>query len=269
MLSRHLWQEEGRAVNLYRDPAPVVAALGGGEEALALLAEALDALAEAAGLSERPGRLLSPIRHWLRETEEDGLEERFLVERAAARTEWEQLPCLPSSTQDRVRLLEELNPAGRWLALGDDDLLSLQCPRLEVLEADPALVDRLREAKVSVRWHDLQDPLPEPGGFSLVVTDPPYRALGMARFLTRAREALQPGGQLVLVTCPDLLEAPLDLAGFTLERHQPAFSRYPAPEGFRVELRRHLEAFDLPSELTEALCSLPYLYGDLYLASKC
>ncbi len=256
MLSRHLWLQDGHRLNLYK---PLTLP----EDELALLTEALAAITDAAGLPQA-GKLLSPHRHWLHERPQEDLDPTFLVERAPARVEWEQLPCLPHTTQERVKLLEELNPPGRWLALGDDDLQSLACPRLEVLEADPFLVDRLPNA----RWHDLQDPVPEPGAFSLVTCDPPYRAVGMQQFLKRAHEALEPGGLLVLHTCPDLLEAPLDLTGFTLQKHQPAFSRYPAPEGFRTELRRYLESFDLPRELTGELTALPYLYGDLFLLTS-
>jgi len=102
------------------------------------------------------------------------------------------------------------------IVLGDSDLASLavgllrqalvasglQPARILVVETDPAWIHLIRETAqaqglaIEVLRHNLRDPLPERlnGRFDTFVTDPPYTAAGMTLFISRAIQALRPGG---------------------------------------------------------------------------
>jgi N4-bis(aminopropyl)spermidine synthase len=133
----------------------------------------------------------------------------------AVRVELDQTHCTVST---KVRRVLAMHDAGalvgrRVMVLGDDDLVSLAVAAfaaahgagpasLTVVEVDPALVrflgDRLAEAPfpAEVVEHDLRSPLPDGlrGTADTVETDAPYTVAGASLFLTRAVEALQPGG---------------------------------------------------------------------------
>lgn len=74
--------------------------------------------------------------------------------------------------------------------------------RLVVVDVDGRFLEHI--AAAGRRWgfavetlqHDLRDPLPEAlrGAFDTVETDPPYTLPGLRLFLSRALEALRPGG---------------------------------------------------------------------------
>jgi len=74
--------------------------------------------------------------------------------------------------------------------------------RIFVVETDPSWIDLIHETaqaeglEIEVLRHNLRDPLPERlhGQFDTFVTDPPYTAAGMTLFLSRAIQALRPGG---------------------------------------------------------------------------
>ncbi len=106
------------------------------------------------------------------------------------------------------------------LLLGDDDLVSVaigllgcgeeeqgdkgavRVRRLVVVDVDRRFLEHIAGAgrrwgfAVETVWHDLRDPLPEAlqGAFDTVETDPPYTLPGLRLFLSRALEALRPGG---------------------------------------------------------------------------
>jgi len=77
-----------------------------------------------------------------------------------------------------------------------------QAARILVVETDPSWIDLIHETaqaeglEIEVLRHNLRDPLPERlhGQFDTFVTDPPYTAAGMTLFLSRAIQALRPGG---------------------------------------------------------------------------
>jgi predicted methyltransferase len=101
------------------------------------------------------------------------------------------------------------------IVLGDSDLASLaigllgqalgvrhRAARVAVVETDPSWIKLIRETaeakglEIEVLRHNLRDPLPERlhGQFDTFVTDPPYTEAGMTLFLSRAIQALRPGG---------------------------------------------------------------------------
>jgi predicted methyltransferase len=152
------------------------------------------------------------------------------------------------------------------LILGDDDLVSValgllalppgQPPpstgepggvgvrthRLAVLDVDPRFLAHIAAAgrehgfAVETLQHDLRQPLPESlhGTFDAVETDPPYTLPGLRLFLSRALQALRPGGgrdlflsyaprdpagqRALLATCAELGLAPYSVT--------PDFNRY-------------------------------------------
>jgi N4-bis(aminopropyl)spermidine synthase len=131
------------------------------------------------------------------------------------RAELDQTHCTVETKVRRVLALHDLGAlvGRRVVVLGDDDLVSVGISAfaaahgagpasLTVVEVDPALAsflaDRLAGAPfpVEVVEHDLHAPLPERlrGTADTVQTDPPYTVAGAALFLTRAVEALRPGG---------------------------------------------------------------------------
>jgi hypothetical protein len=184
-----------------------------------------------------------------------------------ARPEFEQLPCTLYTAQARAELA--LSLGGPTLLLGDDDLVSLSLPGCQVFELDHHLVDFLRSRQVEVRLHDLGLGLPDGHRcrYRTVVADPPYASQGFACFLDCARDALVPGGHLVLSTNLAHLEAPVDLTswGFELLRHERAFNRYPYPADLRQSCVEKAACYDFPPELAEQIFGPPLFYADLFL----
>ena len=106
------------------------------------------------------------------------------------------------------------------IVLGDSDLASAaigllgrlpgaprtrsdhRAARIAVIETDPSWIELIGETaraeglEIEVLRHNLRDPLPERlgGQFDTFVTDPPSTAAGMTLFLSRAVQALRPGG---------------------------------------------------------------------------
>jgi predicted methyltransferase len=74
--------------------------------------------------------------------------------------------------------------------------------RIAVVETDPSWIELIEKTahaeglQIEVLRHNLRDPLPERlgGQFDTFVTDPPYTAAGMTLFISRAVQALRPGG---------------------------------------------------------------------------
>lgn len=145
------------------------------------------------------------------------------------------------------------------LILGDDDLVSVaigllgnpggetreqgvKTRRLTVVDIDLRFLEHIAAAgqrygfPVETVAHDLRAPLPETlrAAFDTVETDPPYTLPGLRLFLSRALEALRPGGgrdiflsfaprdpegqRALLQTCVDLGLAPYSVT--------PDFNRY-------------------------------------------
>lgn len=184
--------------------------------------------------------------------------------RPGQRLDLEQMPCLPASARHRAALC----PAGaRVLLLGDDDLVSLFLPQAIVLEKDPDLIDFLRSRGVEVEACDFFDGLPaaHQGRYSLVLSDPPWEARGMHAFLDCARQALAPGGRLLLSTHYAFLQAPLDFQryGLRLVRAYPAFNRYPMPAGMAESHLFHAARMGLDPDLGEIVFFPPFVYSDL------
>ena len=145
----------------------------------------------------------------------------------------------------------------RSLFLGDDDLTALvtfltirkslgeyalrSCAGV-VLEVDTRLVKFIREVTLSedlplaVVEGDLRNPLPDAlkGRFDFFFTDPPYTDSGVALFLDRGCEALDPKGArraaLAVPLSPPSLQAAtqrsLQKMGYVLDFLDPSFNEY-------------------------------------------
>jgi predicted methyltransferase len=139
------------------------------------------------------------------------------------RVELDQCHCTAETKLRRVLALHEMDAlvGRRILLLGDDDLVSLAIravvrqtgsaatiAQLTVLDSDPEVVRTASEglAGAAFRYscveHDLRVPLPAPlqRAFDTVVTDPPYTLSGAELFLSRAAEALEGAGGVVLLS---------------------------------------------------------------------
>ncbi len=162
-----------------------------------LVAYALEAAARARAVAAAPDEVLARFAAIARA-------------RGPARRDLDQVYATPESSVLRARRLVEAGEAQRGLLLlGDDDLTSVAVALLEpgrrvtVVEVDPAILALLDRAAsehgfdLRVVAHDLRDPLPRElaGKAGCVATDPPYAIEGFRLFVTRALEALRPGGR--------------------------------------------------------------------------
>lgn len=207
---------------------------------------------------------------------------RAAVGRPRRKEELEQQPCTLATTLKRVRLLRSRAPkARRVLLLGDDDLLGLALGRyrqyqVDVLEYDRELLDFLEQRKpenLTVAHCDLTLGLPEQHHrcHDVLLTDPMYAAAGMKEFLRCCGQALKPGGELYISTCPALLEdadgffAGLEENGLRLQQKLANFNRYPFPRDVRRSTRAALVQLGYDRSLASALLAIPYLYADLYV----
>jgi predicted methyltransferase len=134
------------------------------------------------------------------------------LERAAAgapqaRMDLDQSHCTVTTKIRRVLFMHQAGALGagaRVVLLGDDDLISAAIDRaagltggpvrLTVVDSDPAVLSWIAACGVRAELveHDLRRPLPTglAGGFTSVMTDPPYTVAGAELFLSRAVEAL-------------------------------------------------------------------------------
>ena len=140
--------------------------------------------------------------------------------RASSAPQWAELGAEASLFRALVLCAHGALHDGAVIVLGDSDLASLavgllgqvvgspgarqdhRAARITVVETDPSWIDLIRETaraeglQIEVLRHNLRDPLPERlhDQFDSFVTDPPYTAAGMTLFLSRAIQALRPGG---------------------------------------------------------------------------
>jgi N4-bis(aminopropyl)spermidine synthase len=130
-----------------------------------------------------------------------------------ARMELDQTHCTVPTKIHRVLRMDDAGALDgkAIMLLGDDDLVSVAIARyasrlgistgirrLSVVDADPAVLDWIREQSagtgvdVELIRHDLREPLPASltGAFDVACTDPPYTVPGAELFLSRAVSAL-------------------------------------------------------------------------------
>ncbi len=207
--------------------------------------------------------------------------------RPLPRIDYEQQPCLPETSERRVKLASELFPqGGRALFLGDDDLLGLlwglrQATQAEILELDDDLLVYLQphlKETVTLVKADLKRGLPPEfrGRYELVFTDPMYEAQGMDHFLACCAEGLSdhPEARVLFSTCPALIEKGQDLperlskVGLSVVEHHRNFNRYPFPGYARKATIEGLCHFGAPAHLISGLLSVPFLYADLFELQK-
>lgn len=169
----------------------------------------------------------------------------------------DQASCLPETSMLRALYMYQSGAleGKKVIILGDDDLISLAIGSLSQALACRSLTKRLTVIEADQRWmdliqstssaenlgieciqHDLRDPLPEDlqGQFDTFETDPPYTKEGMTLFVSRAIQALKPGGgrQGFLSFGPkspaEMLDVQRNLAEMGLAVHEviPAFNEY-------------------------------------------
>jgi hypothetical protein len=207
--------------------------------------------------------------------------------RPLPRYDYEQQPCMPATTVNRVlEATRGLKDGSRGLILGDDDLIGLYWSQrverpADVFELDTELIEFLRpqlSERVSIRERDLTHGLPEEfvGQYDVVFTDPMYRADGMDLFMLCAASGLSddPEARVYFSTQPDLiqdgkrLEERLAEAGLAVERRLPNFSRYPMPDFARKLIMRDFLAWQAPAQLVDGMLAIPYFYADLFVLKK-
>jgi predicted methyltransferase len=136
------------------------------------------------------------------------------------RVELDQCHCTVETKLRRVLALHEADAliGRRILLLGDDDLISLAIrsvvrrfgsrktvAQLTMLDVDPKVVRFARRELAGAPFpaacieHDLRDSLPArlAASFDTVLADPPYTVAGARLFLSRAADALRPGGTVL------------------------------------------------------------------------
>lgn len=169
----------------------------------------------------------------------------------------DQSHCTPETNMRRVALMYEDGAlAGKDLIiLGDDDSVSAAvalagkelsptgrlASRVVALDTDIRILNHLAEiavkegVQVDLVRHDVRSPLPieMQGTFHTVSTDPPYTLPGLALFLSRAVEAVKPGGGQIYLHFghrpPDeQVEVQMIIAsmGLVIERLVPNFNEY-------------------------------------------
>lgn len=205
--------------------------------------------------------------------------------RPLPRYDYEQQPCMPATTANRVEkaLSGGGHPGSRALVLGDDDLIGLFWSRevrrpADVFELDTELIEFLRPQlaeAATIHQRDLTHGLPEEfhGLYDVVFTDPMYRADGMDLFMLCAASGLSdhPDARVYFSTRPDLiqeggrLEERLAQAGLAIESRLPNFSRYPMPDFARKLIMRDFMAWNAPAQLVDGLLGIPYFYADLFV----
>jgi predicted methyltransferase len=179
------------------------------------------------------------------------------VARAApnVRVELDQCHCTVETKLRRVLALHEADALvrRRILLLGDDDLVSLAIAsvvrrfgsratvtQLAVVDVDPDVVRFVRRELARAPFpstcmaHDLRDPLsPQLArSFDTVLTDPPYTREGARLFLSRAAEAVRPGGTVLFSfgsrRADVTFDVQRDLAemGFAIQSLAPDFNQY-------------------------------------------
>lgn len=209
---------------------------------------------------------------------------RLAIGRPRALLEYEQQPCLLSTTLERCRVARRDGDAP-YLVLGDDDLISvaLTCPpnsqaRLDdvhVFELDERLLQFLSgRTKGALHSRDLTAGLPAEfhHRYNTVFTDPMYLAEGMHGFIGCCRQglSLDRRSRVYLSTCPEQLQHPArlwqSLAEHKLQvsRQHMAFSRYRLPQSPRQATLEGLTQIGLPAVVTTTLLSVPYLYADMF-----
>lgn len=205
------------------------------------------------------------------------------VGRPMPRLDYEQQPCLPHTTAERVRRAEAMLPAdGRCLILGDDDLLGLYWGQrmsqpADVFELDSDLLTFLKPRlapQVSLHQRDLTAGLPEEfhGRYDAIFTDPMYEATGMRLFIECCAQGLsqRPEARVYFTTRPDLIELGDGLFeqfaknGLEVAAHHRNFSRYPFADFVRKTIFKDFAAWKAPMQLVDGLLKAPYLYADLF-----
>lgn len=231
-------------------------------------------------------------QYWRREVQEPSFRRmrpeflRISASRPASREDYEQQPCLPSTSHDRVELVLGRPCPGPALFLGDDDLLSLlwglsSSQEAHVFEIDSDLVEFLQaELAPTVRLHrqDLREGLPREHchAYPIVFADPMYAAAGMEFFLGCCDSGLSraPEARLYLSTCPRLLEDEpgffqgLQRRGLEVEERRRDWNRYPFPALARCQTLSGLLERGAPADLTQALLEVPYLYADFFVIRR-
>lgn len=208
--------------------------------------------------------------------------------RPLPRYDYEQQPCMPATTVQRVRhAASNLAESSRGLILGDDDLIGLYWSQqlegytADVFELDEELIAFLQPQlgpHVSIRKRDLTRGLPEEfqGLYQVVFTDPMYRADGMDLFMMCAASGLsqQPEARVYFSTRPDLIqrggqfEERLAEAGLMIENRLPNFSRYRLPDFSRKLILRDFRSWQAPVQLVDGLLNIAYFYADLFVLKK-
>ncbi len=207
--------------------------------------------------------------------------------RPLPRVDYEQQPCLPHTTQERIlQAAPRLGPESRGLILGDDDLLSLYWSQsltaeADVFELDTDLIAFLEpNLKSHVRLHqrDLTSGLPEEfhGLYDAIFTDPMYEATGMDLFLKCCAQGLSDNdnARVYFSTRPDLIQRGdqlherLQAAGLALVEQKQNFNRYPFADFVRRIIFRDYLAWQAPMQLIDGLLNAPYLYADLFELRK-
>jgi len=207
----------GRAVEL---PVPIVAGVCAELRKRGVVAEERPAQLTAAGRERFAGGTLRPaLPHELKALRREVL--RVVRGGPLPVFELDHCHCTVETKVRRVLALHEGDAlvGRRILLLGDDDLVAVALDRfvrrfgsagtidrLCVVDLDEAVLefveDRLADAHFAVECihHDVRDPLPAEllGAFDTVVTDPPYTIPAAEVFLSRAADALAPGGDVFL-----------------------------------------------------------------------
>lgn len=201
--------------------------------------------------------------------------------------EFGQLPCLPQTTESRIRFaLDEVSQANKALILGDDDLLSLSWLHqtdlsCHTFELDPHLLElfgEYQQPNLEVYERDLTQGLPKKfhRAYDLVFTDPPYNKEGMDLFLRCCSQGLSenPWGRVFLNTRPDLIEdgdhlsQRLDSVGLQLEQTLVDFSKYLWPVELSRRAFQSLRDCGLSSHLLTTLLGLPFYHSDLLVLRR-
>ncbi len=169
----------------------------------------------------------------------------------------DQSHCTPETNLRRAALMYEDGAlAGKdVLILGDDDSVSLALAlagkalspsgklarRIVALDTDERILLHLTEAAseegvaLETVQHDVRMPLPAKllGAFDTVSTDPPYTLPGLELFLSRAVEAVKPGGGRIYLHFghrpPDeqvAVQRAIAEMGLVIERLVPNFNEY-------------------------------------------
>jgi N4-bis(aminopropyl)spermidine synthase len=173
----------------------------------------------------------------------------------SVRVELDQCHCTVETKLRRVLARQEADAlvGRRILLLGDDDLISLaiasvvrrfgsrrSIAQLTVIDVDADVVQFARRELARAPFpatcmaHDLREPLPAglAGSFDTVLTDPPYTVEGARLFLSRAAEAVRPGGTVLFSfgsrRAETTFEAQRDLTrmGFAVQSLAPDFNQY-------------------------------------------